>query len=484
MRAGTLEARGYPLRCPVCKAGVYHRNGVYNRPHFAHFSGNANRACELYHPDVGGLGTNSNSSHRPPLTTGFEPPALIWSDDKLASLSLRLRLPRVPDGYASTLTISSSRGVRSFAGAELSRPAFVTLPLRDPPAKVQTSPSDPSIEMRLEAVLSQFRLSGNYFRVTANGGILEGQDAALELGEEYFYVSQRSLRERYPAALKISRRQEHGQWFVYRVHLRDNPTTYVGDVEDLRICLDRRVVPPKPRLDIVWPPAYRFDDDGKAIFARTKTEFIVRSTDGPPAIKSGNQIEATTGDLGRGFYRIELNVTEEEAVIFTTSGAVQWLRFESVRQAIPSGVVITAPGGSVDIASPKAEAIACEFGPVEITVPSELLWRNVRLNGRKINPLPNGEVHILEGPLHDINFGAFGSIFRQETNSSSGVIESQWYRKIEMLVAMATSYAAMDRLKSARSKHQATRWAVENNAISILPLVLSALSAEVSRDIP
>src|SRR3546814_19690596 len=61
-----------------CKAGIYYRNGTYNRPHFAHYSGNSNRACELYHPGIGGFDGTLGSPHRLLQPTGFETAALIW----------------------------------------------------------------------------------------------------------------------------------------------------------------------------------------------------------------------------------------------------------------------------------------------------------------------------------------------------------------------------------------------------------------------
>lgn len=483
--AGTPDAYGYPLRCPECKASVYHRNGVYNRPHFAHYSGNSNRKCELYDPRKDGLDGASGSQHRHLPSSGFEAPALVWADEELVSLSLRLRLPKFPKGYASTLTVSAfSNGKSVFGGEELTRTSFVQLPLREPPAKAKTSPLDSAMEMRIEAVLGQFRLSGNYFRATVNGAVLERPDAALELGEEYFFVSQRRLPEPYPSALKVPRLpQEHLGWWVYRVLLRDDPNTRSEDIADLRLHLDRRIVPPKPRVEIVWPPACRFDTDGTAVFAETTKQLIVRTNDGPPNVDTGSQVEAAIDDLGEGCYQIAFSAPGEEAIVWMSSGAVRRLRFATVQQATPRGVVLTASSGAADLTSASAARVAGQVGAIEVSVPSERLWRKARFDGKKLSPLPNGERHMLEGPFQGIRFGAFGSVVIPQQVIAGGVSGSPWYTRIERLVATSAGLAASESLKSIRSKHQVIRWAVESDATHLLPLVLSAFSAEVGRGI-
>lgn len=481
--AGTPDAYGYGLRCPVCKAGIYHRNGTYNRPHFAHYSGNSNRACELYHPGIGGFDGTSGSPDRLLQPSGFEAPALIWVAEELVSLSLRLRLPKFPKGYASTLTVSSSMGRSVFVGEALTRTSFVSLPMREPPAKVETSPLDSAMEMRIEAVLGQFRLSGNYFRATVNGGVLERPDAALELGEEYFYVSQRPLPEPYPSALKVPERQEHRGWLVYRLLLRDDPNTRSEDIADLRFYLDKRIVPPKPRVEVVWPPACRFDADGTAVFGETTKQLIVRTNDGLPNVETGSHVEATIDGLGNGCYQIAFNTPEEEAVVWMSSGAIRRLRFAAVQQATPRGVVLTASSGAADLTSTSAASVAGQVGAIEISVPSERLWRKAYFNGKKLSPLPNGERHVLEGPFQDVRFGAFGSVAIPQQVVAGRVSGSPWYTRIERLVATSVGPAASESLKSIRSKHQVIRWAVESDAIHLLPLVLSAFSAEVGRGI-
>lgn len=484
VRADTPEAYGYPLRCPCCKAGVYHRNGVYNRPHFAHYSGNSNRACDLYYPGIGGLGGASGSPHRPLPPPGFEAPALVWVDEEIIPLSLRLRLPKFPKGYASTLTVSSSIGRSVFVGEALTRTSFVRLPLQKPPAKVKTSPLDATMETRIEAALSQFRLSGNYFRATVSGGVLERQDAALELGEEYFHVSQRPFFEPYPSALKVlSMPREHRGWLIYRILLQDDPNTRDENIAELEFYLDRHVVTPKPRVEIVWPPACRFDADGTAVFAENTKQLVVRTNDGLPSVKTGSQVGAPIDDLGKGCYQIAFSASEEDAVVWIPSGAVQRLRFERMQQLVPRGVLLTTSDGAADLTSAAATGIAGQADGIEVSVPTERLWRNGRFNGKRLTPLPNGERHTLEGPLQVIRFGAFGSVFVTKQTVTGAVNGSTWHAKIDRLVATSVGQAASDSLKSIRSKHQVVRWAIESNAIHLLPLVLSAFSAEVGRGI-
>jgi hypothetical protein len=353
----------------------------------------------------------------------------------------------------------------------------------EPPAKVATSPLDPAMEMRIEAVLGQFRLSGNYFRATVNGGVLERPDAALELGEEYFYVSQRPLPDPYPSALNVLERLEHRVWFVYRVLLRNDPNTRDEDIADLRFYLDKRIVPPNPCVEVVWPPACRFDVDGTAVFSETTKQLIVRTNGGPPGVETGSHIEATIDDLGEGCYLIEFSAPEEEAIVWMSTGAVRRLRFTTVPQTTPRGVVLTSSSGAGDLTSASGAMAAGQVGAIEVSVPSERLWRKARFNGKRLIPLPNGERHMLEGPFQDIRFGAFGSVIIPQQVIAGSTSGSPWYIRIERLVAASVGLAASESLKSIRSKHQVIRWAVESDAMHLLPLVLSAFSAEVGRGI-
>lgn len=486
VRAGTPEAEAYrhALRCPVCKAAVYHRSGAYNRPHFAHYSGNSNRECELYDPRVGGQVGASGSQPRHLASADFGAPALIWADGELVSLSLRLRLPKFPSGYASTLTITSSSGTRALVGEELTRTTLVSIPLREPPAKIKTNPPDLATEMRIRDVFSQFRLSGNYFRTVTTGGVLENPHGALELGEEYFYISQHPLPEPSPPALKIAEPPKESRgWWVYRLFLRNSPYTRNDDIADLKSYLGKSIVPPKPRVEIIWPPASRFDTDGTAVFAETVKQFVARSDGGPPNVETSSGTKVAISDLGEGCYQITLTTPEEDAIVWVPSGTCRRLRFIEAPLATPSGVILTAANGRADLASISAAEVARQVGAIEVSVPSERLWRNARLNGNRLSPLPNGESLTLEGPLQNLRFGAFGSVVSAYQIADNCADESPWYTKVDRIVAATVGLTASENLKSIRWKHQAVRWAVENDAMRLLPLVLSALSFEVSRGV-
>jgi len=484
VRPGTPGAYGYSLRCPVCKASVYHRHGIYNRPHFAHYSGNFNRACELYKPGTSHFVESGGTSGPFIAPPSLESPALIWRDSNSVPLSLQLRLPRVPPGYTSTLSIFSSLGRRAFSGEDLTRTSFAQVPLQEPPAKVETSPRDPATEFRIETALRQFRLSGNYFRATASGGVLESPGSALELGEEYFFVTQRPLGTPYPPALILTREpKQHRSWLVYRFRLRDDADTRDEDIADLTTYLGRAIALPRQRIDVVWPPPHRFDADGAPVFSDTVGPLIVRSDLAPPKVETGWSASATVTELGRGLYQIAFEAPELEAIVWTASGFVQRIRFDAPSLTSPVGVVLSSLDETADLTSSDAVRIARRLGPIEVIVPSALLWRKTRLNGRKLRPLPSGTIHQLKGPLQDIDVDSFGSVSVPRCREADDVIVNAWYFKVEKLVSASVGPIASASLKSVRSKHQAVRWAVESKAMHLLPLVLSAFSAEVDRGI-
>jgi hypothetical protein len=133
--------------------------------------------------------------------------------------------------------------------------------------------------------------------------------------------------------------------------------------------------------------------------------------------------------------------------------------------------------------SPTAVDVAGSLGPIDAIVPSELLWRRTKFNGRKLRPLPSGTIHQFEGPLQDIDIGSFGSVSVPQCGRTGDTAANPWYVKVERVVSASVGPIASANLKSIRSKHQAVRWAVESKAMHLLPLVLSAFSAEVGRGI-
>lgn len=482
VRAGTAGADAYSLRCPVCNASVYHRHGVYNRPHFAHYSRNFNRACELYHPGTGT--SNGTRGAATPLSaqTSFESPALIWRDDCVIPLALQLRLPKVPNGYASTLTVFSSRGRRVFLGEDLSRTMFAQLSLQEPPARIETSPRDPATEMRVEHVLHQFRLSGNFFRATANGGVLEPLDASLELGQEYFHVSQRALPTPYPPALILTREpRQHRSWNIYSLLLRDDISTRRDDITALESYLGRAIAMSRHHIGVIWPPPYRIDVDGAPVFADTSSQLIVRSYAGAPKVQSRNGAAVMINDLGDSLYQVTFDTPGDEAIVWAPSGSIQRIRFGEICLSVPGGVMLVTSSSVSNLISLSATELADQPESIHISVPTELLWRNASLNDENLRPLPNGTAHFFEDQLWGIDFGAFGSVVAHQCSAVPDVSEDQWYAKIYRIVSVVIGSNASASMRSIRSKQEATRWAIENKAIHLLPLVLSAFRDEVNR---
>lgn len=483
--AGTRDAIGSFLRCPVCKLQVYHRSGPFRRPHFAHFSGNSSQACELYHPGAGDDGgANATAAWARPRTIApiLGSPALIWRDGEPIPTSLALRLPRFLEGYASTLTINSALGQRRLRGESLARTTFAQLSLREPPASIESMPRDAATEIRLGTLLQEFRLAGNFFRATVDGGVLEHRNVPIELGEEYFLVTQRRLELSIPRALEIVQERTDRSWMAYRLRLRDDAKTRHDDISELRSYLGREVVPSRPRVNVIWPPPSRFDPDGARVYRTTISQLIVRSNAEPPRYLSATSGDSEVAALGEGLYCIDLKCREGEAVVWLPGGSVQRLRFEDSNFAEPEGISFKSGTESIALCAPQAVELARSSGLIEIRVPAERLWRRVRIGRLPLRPIPHGHVHFISGPVLDIDAGAFGS-FYVEPAAIEKETSPPWYLPLEKLIAGIAGPAASRRLGSVRTKGQLVRWAAENNAQPILPIMLFALSAEVDRGI-
>lgn len=486
VRAGTRDANGSFLRCPVCKLQVYHRSGQFRRPHFAHLSGNSNQACELYHPgagDVGGANASPTWTRPGTVAPTLGSPALIWRDGEPIPISLALRLPRFPEGYASTLRVSSALGQRRLCGESLTRTTFAQLSLREPPASVESTPRDAATEIRLGAVLQEFRLVGNFFHATVDGGVLERRNAPLELGEEYFLVTQRRLELPIPSGLEIIQHRADRSWTAYRLRLRDDAKTRNDDIPELRSFLGREIVPSRPRVEVIWPPPCRFDLDGARVYRTTTSQLIVRSDSEPPKYESATAGAAEVAALGEDLYSVDLKFRDGEAVVWLPGGSLQRLRFEDSGLVEPESIYFKSGNELMELYAPQAGDLARSTGPIEIRVPAERLWRRVRIGRLPLRPIPHGHVHSIDGPvLADIDAGAFGSIHVARTASGEET-RPPWYSRFEKLIVGIAGPAASKRLCSVRTKGQLVRWAAENKAQPILPLMLLALSAEVDRGI-
>ena len=482
MLAGSHGAYGYSLRCPACKAGVYHRQGANRRPHFAHYSGNSNRACELYHPGSGCLGSTTAWPKPEVMAPRTGRPALIWRDGFPFSTSLYLRLPKFTQGYASTLTVVSS-GRRLFTGAELSRLTFERLPLRHPLATIETSPRDLPIEIQLEALLQEFTPSGSYFRASTSEGILEDRLSPLELGEEYFLITQRRFEKPFPASLSLLQERKELSWTAYRFHLRDEPNTRDEDISQLECFLERRVIAGKSKIDIIWPPPRRYYPDGVPAYSNQTSQFVARSNSGIPNCVTLETSDAQITPLCDGYFQVDFERPAGEAILWTEAGARYYFRFDDLRSDNPTGVQLRTPERTADLTSIEAATLVGYHGAIEVKVPTEQLWRNVLVNGVQIRPLPNGKVHSFDGPIQTIDAGAFGAASSLAVDFVVEANDASWCSRFERVVSTIAGPTAFEKLHSARTKHQVLRWATDHNAISLLPLMLSAFSAEVDRGI-
>lgn len=485
IQAGTSGIYGERLRCPVCKSLVYHRQGLSRRPHFAHFSGNSNQECELYYP---GAGTYQSRGTEPTDRTRGEiaPPglgkaALVWRDAAPIPISLALRLPRFPTDYASALNISTSMGQRPALGQNLTRTTFVRVSLQEPPATIDSRPRDYATEIQLRALLAQFRFTGNFFRVSGEGGILELRSVPLELGESYILVTQRPLGAARPPALDVTEERTDRSWSVYRLTLRDQHQTREVDIQDLRAFLDRGIVPARPRVDVIWPAPSQFDPDGARVYGKGVSQLIVRSSSGDPRCEATEKAGTDIVGLEDGLYAIDFKKSEGEAVIWIPGGAQQRVRFEDVPVMHPRGVGLGSDGDCVDLIM-----LANDSGQLgdlaKIVVPTESLWRRIRVNGQKLRPIPNGQSHVIEGPLREIDAGAFGGIYLAP-RSELGALSPPWHSRFEPLITGLAGRSAAMRLHSVLTKEELTRWALEHKAGVLLPIMLSAFSAEVDRGI-
>ena len=120
---------------------------------------------------------------------------------------------------------------------------------------------------------------------------------------------------------------------------------------------------------------------------------------------------------------------------------------------------------------------------VHIKVPSHSVWRNLRLNGYPLRPLPDGLEHIVEGPVHALYAGSFGDVLTDSTVGAEATMSS-WYSPVESLVKCLAGANAASSLKNVSNKGQLVRWAHEYNGLMLLPKLLSMLSTGVVRGVP
>lgn len=472
----------FALRCPVCRERVFARRGPIREAHFAHYDGNSSKTCEQYSPGEGVVTSLPVTSPKPVhayAKRAFGAPALLWRADQSFPISLHLRLPSIPGGFASNVKVIS-RATAQFRGKDLARPAFASLRLHVPPAECETTPSDPALEALINETLSYFRFSGNYFRVTSEGGVLEPPDSPLELGEDYWLVTQAPLREPVLGALRIYERRSDRAWFAYRIGLHLVEGEVFEVLRDLAAYLQREIIRPRPKVNLVWPTPDRLDPDGVPVFDISASEVVVRSAAGiPQCIMEGGQ--PVSGEpIAESLFVFRFDGKAREALIGVPQGSQRRLRFDACELSYPAGVVLHLDDQSVQAFDPRASELLVEATAVSVEVPSHRIWRNVRVNGVALRPLPDGTDYAVSGLLHAFSAGSFGEAHRPP-EMNDDLAQRPWHVAIERFVAHIVAPRARERLKQVQNKSQLIRWACEYEAQAILPKLLSVMSAEVTR---
>jgi len=476
---GTQDAYAQLLRCPVCHARVYHRGGAHNRPHFAHYSGNFSRDCELYTPGVG-AGAN-NSAGLQSLPAKEQRPVIVWRSGGSIALSLWLRLPPDFGGNSRSISIVSSLGTH-LRGSEQNRSLFCRLPFRVPPAAAEISPHDERMELMFDVALRQFQLSGNFFKATAIGGTLEDREAALELGQDYIYVSQRPLVEPYPVGLVLSHPPAlHQSWGVYHISLRDVPEARLSTMARLSSYFEREIVAPRPKLEILWPPPNMYDMDGTAVYSAGTNQVVLRSMSAVPVLESWGGTVSDVRELAPGLFLLTWREAVRDIAVWAHGATAQRIRFESDLLSVPDGVVIECGDASSDLSDSALDTIDLGSSPIRLEVPNSRLWLNVRVDGQRPSPLPDGLSMSVPGGVESISAGSFGA---WSVRDSAGRKEFPRARFSENIVTLVTSLAgrlASSELHLLESREHALSWAARHNCLEVLPIILAKLPFEVDR---
>lgn len=479
----------FDLRCPVCRERVFPRSGQFREAHFAHYGGNSSKACDQYHPREGvatGLHASPSKQGRDYNRGAFGAPALLWKDDHTLPTSLYLRLPSTPGGFSSNLRVIS-RATSQFRGKDLAKPVFAGLRLQVPPGHCETTPNDLAMEMLINEVLANFKLTGNYFKATTEGGVLEHPDAPLELGESYWLVTQVALRDPISTLLQIDERRFDRSWFAYRIDL---PLTIANEFNGLKILsayLEREVIQPRPRVNLVWPTPDRIDPDGTPVFDRSVASIFVRSVAGVPQCVAQEQqgglqeqpIEGEKVDGDLFVFRFDGKV--DEAIIGVQNGLARRLRFDTCTLLQPAGVYLHLNEHSLPVFDLRLGELLVEASAVRVEVPSHRLWRNVKVNGLALRPLPDGNDFVINGQLLSISAGSFGEIFLKRAEKEAA--DLHWSVCMEGFVTQFAGSHAAHRLSQIHNKYQLLRWACQYDAQALLPKLLSLMSSGVARGV-
>jgi hypothetical protein len=476
VHAGSNEAESNFLRCPACNRRVYHRKGPSRQPHFAHFNGNSNQDCELYYPGLSdvshhtdqfktaiALGTLDN----PSLGT----PALVWLDGNPLTMSLILRIPEAEEHAVSTLHIKSSLGQRKLDRHKQKKVLFVPVSLNIPPASVETVPLDFSLGNLVTSVLKNFRPEGNFFRAHTDGGVLLEPSASLDLGAKYYLITQRQLSLTRPSALKILSTRVEQKWTAYLLQLQDIIESRQEDLVVLATFLGRPVIPPRPKVEILWPPPVKFDSDGSRVYQPLAVQKIVcRASSSPNCITKSN-FSGDIKHLSQDFYEISLRNQKGDVLIGLEGGRSQLVRFQSIELPEPKGITINSNNASTGLYTVDAREMLNHDGLKSIVVPSQRLWHNVQINKKSITPLPATQIFEISSIITEIDFGSFGkfSLITPITDAQSTVTYSA---SLERLIKTMGGRYSWDHFVKIKTKGQLLSWSSRFRTQAILPIIL------------
>lgn len=476
VRADAVGPYAFGLRCPVCKEPVFSRPGSIRQAHFAHRSGNSNKACELYYPGGGEGSYQYSDPARVTRTISKErlgEPALLWKSGEALVTSLYLRLPTHPDGFPVAVAVTSF-GSSRYAGNQLKKPQFVRLRLQTPPAQVETSPRDESIEQALAETLAQFQLTGNFFRTTGEGGVLIAPDQPLELGQSYWLVTQSTLRKPVCEYVRLEEHRSDRAWHAYRLELAcSRGDTEFALVEVARY-LRREIIEQRPKATIVWPFPVRRDPDGVRVFQNETSHLLVRSPLGLPHLRSVDHADVVPEGMDGDLFQIPVRTGTKEALLGLANGRWERLRFDDYELYKPNCVWVRSADARVALFEPSARDLLASGSSLHLDVPVHRLWRNILVDAKPIRPIPDGLSCFIEGVVSEIDAGAFGAV-----RCPKGVVvptPSQWWSKSQHLVRVVKGGRAADALQSVNDKATLLRWARDHEAAPLLPKLLCEIS--------
>lgn len=473
VRADAVGPYSFGLRCPHCKEPVYARSGSVREAHFAHRNGNANKDCEEYYPG-GDVWQSSGKGQLPrlPAKERFGAPALLWRSGEALAASLYLRLLSHPLGFESMVRVSSF-ATGQYAGSDLTKPVFVRLRLQTPPGKVHTSPVNELIEQALVETLAQFRLTGNFFKATGEGGTLVPPDQPLELGQSYWLLTQSQLVQPVPDFVRIKEHRADRTWQMYLIELVFEPEDEGLALSSIARYLSRDVIRRCPSVSLIWPRPDRLDIDGVRVFDNSVKELLVRSTSGPPRVRLQNAPDLVGEHLEKDLYSIKFATKAPEALVGLLNGRWERVRFEACKLRWPGSVWLSNQEERVALFEPRAEHVVASSMPFQIEVPDHRLWRRLLVDEQTIKPIPDGFVYETKGPFSEIKAGAFGS-----TKTSKGIDTpiAATLIKLESFVRAFKGNRAAIALRTISNHAALLRWAKEHRATMLLPKLMFELA--------